>query len=71
MSYTMQFNALVARHRSIEARLESELKRPMPDSLVLQRLKRQKLAVRDKIEAWPHVLRPSAATLQTALGVRH
>ena len=67
----MQFNALVARHRSIEARLEAELKRPLPDSLVLQRLKRQKLAVRDKIEGWPPSLRPAADTLRELCGAPH
>lgn len=71
MSYTMQFNALVARHRSIEARLETELKRPLPDSLVLQRLKRQKLAVRDKIEAWPTSLRPAVDPLRALWGASH
>ena len=44
-----RYDALIERHRRIEAKLAAELKRPLPDSLALQRLKREKLLVKDEI----------------------
>ena len=49
-------DALLTKHRMLEARIAAELSRPLPDSLELQRLKRQKLMVKDEIESWERVL---------------
>ena len=51
-----RYDALIERHRLIEAKLAAEMKRPMPDSMVMQRLKRQKLLIRDEIESWERLL---------------
>ena len=51
-----RYGALLEKHRTIEAKLAAEMKRPLPDTLVLQRLKRQKLVVRDEIESWERLL---------------
>jgi len=50
------YDALLTKHRKLEARIAEELARPLPDSLELQRLKRQKLLVNDEIESWERVL---------------
>ncbi len=49
-------DALLEKHRKLEAMIAAELSRPRPDSLELQRLKRQKLLVKDEIESWERVL---------------
>lgn len=57
-----RYEALVEKHRKMEAKLSAEMKRPLPNTLVVQRLKRQKLLVRDQIESWER--------LMAAVGVR-
>jgi len=52
-----RYETLVKRHRNIEQKLTTELKRPMPDSSMLQRLKRQKLLIRDEIQSWELLMR--------------
>ncbi len=47
-----KYGALIERHRGLEAEIAAEMKRPMPDSMLLQRLKRQKLLLKDEIESW-------------------
>ena len=66
-----RYDALIERHRRIEAKLAAELKRPLPDSLALQRLKREKLLVKDEIESWERLM--SAVRVQPVLqsGVLH
>lgn len=49
-------DALLTKHRMLEAKIAAELGRPLPDSIELQRLKRQKLLVKDEIESWERVL---------------
>ncbi len=51
-----RYDALIEKHRSIEAKLADEMKRPLPDSFVLQRLKRQKLLVKDDLESWARLM---------------
>lgn len=43
--------ALYRRHLDLDTRVEAELKRPHPCSLELQRLRRQKLYLKDQIRA--------------------
>jgi len=41
--------ALSARHANLEQAIETECQRPMPDSVALADLKRQKLRIKDEI----------------------
>ena len=40
---------LKARHVELDQAIEDETKRPLPDGLVVQMLKRQKLRIKDKL----------------------
>ena len=51
-----RYDALLQQHRSIERSLAAELKRPLPNSLTIQRLKRRKLLVKDELQAWERLL---------------
>lgn len=42
-------HVLKARHQEFELAVERESERPMPDSMALQFLKRQKLRIKDQI----------------------
>lgn len=42
---------LAERHAELEQALASEMERPRPDEAVVRRIKREKLAVRDRIAA--------------------
>lgn len=55
-----RLEALDARHRALESRIRDEMKRPLPEFLSLQALKRRKLVVKDEIEAIEGVLRTLA-----------
>lgn len=57
MNAENRYQALPEKHRKIEVKLMAEMKRPMPDSLALQRLKRKKLLLRDEIESWERLMR--------------
>ncbi|MGB0630520.1 MAG: DUF465 domain-containing protein [Alphaproteobacteria bacterium] len=45
-----RMRALKTRHKRLEARIDDELARPMPDTLRLQTLKRMRLSTRDHIK---------------------
>jgi len=68
------YDALLTKHRALDGRLKEELRRPLPDSFAVQRLKRQKLLVKDELESWEQLTRavrvqPSKrAVLQRARG---
>lgn len=44
-------SALQAKHESIEAKIRTEMNRPIPDSTLLSRLKKQKLRVKEELVA--------------------
>ena len=44
-----QIEALREEHSKLEAELDEETNRPIPDSIRLQELKRQKLRIKDEI----------------------
>ena len=46
--YSPAIDRLLARKAAIEERISSELKRPLPDSVALQSLKRQRLSLKDR-----------------------
>lgn len=41
--------ALQARHQELEDAIDEERSRPLPDTLLVQMLKRQKLRIKDKM----------------------
>jgi hypothetical protein len=41
--------ALSSRHRTIEGQIAAEMRRPLPDTATIARLKREKLKVKDAI----------------------
>ena len=43
-------SALQAKHAGLEARIEEESQRPMPDTATLARLKKEKLMIKEEIE---------------------
>lgn len=49
--------SLRRRHQVIKAKIAEELRRPMPCSMMLQRLKRQRLAIKDQITRFDGILR--------------
>ena len=44
-----QLNRLQARHKKLKSRIRQEMKRPKPDELTLQKLKRLRLKTKDGI----------------------
>ena len=57
MAIEHRYETLRRRHRALENKIVSEMGRPLPDHLKLQRLKRLKLRVRDEIELFAGLLR--------------
>ncbi|MCP4327732.1 MAG: DUF465 domain-containing protein [Alphaproteobacteria bacterium] len=49
MTQDDRIRALHDKHAELEATIEEEERRPMPDAATLQDLKRQKLAIKDQI----------------------
>ncbi len=52
MTHHSRFESLMTKHRDLEAALAAEMKRPLPDTLVVQKLKRTKLVVKDELAEW-------------------
>lgn len=52
MPNKVHYYSLLARHYALELKIATEVKRPMPNIFVVQRLKRRRLVVKDKIEAY-------------------
>lgn len=44
-------HALQSKHASLEARLREEMARPVPDTAMIQSLKKQKLRLKEEIAA--------------------
>ena len=44
-----RYRALLLTHRSIDEKLEAEMKRPLPDTATVRRLKRRKLSIKDEL----------------------
>ena len=57
MHIESRYEVLIEKHRSIEAKLAAELNRPLPDSFTVQRLKREKLVLKDDIASWEGLMR--------------
>lgn len=50
------YSTLLQKHHSIDVEISREMKRPLPNTLIIQRLKRQKLLLRDQIESWKRLM---------------
>ena len=44
-----RYRALLLTHKSLDEKLEEELKRPLPDTSIVRRLKRRKLSIKDEL----------------------
>ena len=49
MSDNDTIDGLRAKHADLEAKLEDELRRPIPDEVAMSKIKRQKLRIKDQI----------------------
>ena len=49
MRHVTRYDALCEMHNRLEAAISAETERPLPDAMVLQRLKRERLALKEKI----------------------
>jgi hypothetical protein len=47
-------SALEAKHAGLEAQIEEENQRPMPDTATLHRLKKEKLKIKEEMEGITH-----------------
>lgn len=52
--HTAHFNALEAKHATLDERIATESQRPMPDALALAELKKQKLRIKEEMEVAAH-----------------
>ena len=57
-----RYRALLLTHNSLEEKLTDELKRPLPDSATVQRLKRRKLAIKDELASLDRLFDAIGAT---------
>jgi hypothetical protein len=51
MALDARIRELGSRHQSLEAEIQDEMRRPYADDLKLKRLKREKLRLKEEIEA--------------------
>lgn len=51
-----RYRALMLTHHSLEERLDEEMKRPLPDTAIIQRIKRRKLAIKDELASISRLL---------------
>lgn len=58
------YAALLRKHGVIEAEISQEMKRPLPNTLNIQRLKRQKLLLKDQLESWKRLMQAVRAPLE-------
>lgn len=63
--------ALREKHAELQAEIDSEERRIAPNSLLVQKLKRQKLQIKDKIAAIPNAqitpfIPPAVATIESS-----
>lgn len=49
MSFEERIEALQVRHQSLDAEIELESRRPLPDTATVHKLKREKLRLKDEM----------------------
>lgn len=49
MGYDARIDALSTKHASLEAQLQEEFRRPIPDTAMVAIIKRQKLKIKDEL----------------------
>ena len=47
---TSHVSSLQLKHAGLERKLQQEMSRPLPDDVVIQQLKKQKLRIKEEIE---------------------
>jgi hypothetical protein len=43
-------SSLLNHHAALEQKINAEMKRPVPDSVTIQKLKKEKLAIKEQLE---------------------
>ncbi len=67
---SFRIEAIARKHRQIDQEITQESRRPLPDAAVLQRLKRQKLQLKDEMARHEGLLRTlSRATPHPGTGL--
>ncbi len=66
MTHHSRYESLMTKHRDLEAALAAEMKRPLPDTFVVQKLKRTKLVIKDALAEWS-----MAGLPETGRGMSH
>lgn len=61
MSNQAHLDALIAKHRALDEKIESQSRLPGMDGLKMAELKREKLRLKEEIEQFSSQLQPSAA----------
>ena len=61
-----RYRSLLMTHRSLDEKLEAELKRPLPDQSTVRRLKRRKLTVKDELASIQRLFEAMAAPKRPA-----
>lgn len=51
-----RYRALMLTHHSLQERLDEEMKRPLPDAAIVQRIKRRKLSIKDELASISRLL---------------
>ena len=51
MASSTHVSALQSKHAGLEARLRDEMNRPVPDAATIQAIKRQKLKIKEELQA--------------------
>lgn len=68
MSLRSHITSLEHKHSTLDTQIDEENKRPMPDSLMLQTLRKQKLRIKEEIVAARAKIN---ASLDSSLGAQH
>lgn len=71
MTHRNRYESLMTKHRDLEVALAAEMKRPLPDTLLVQKLKRTKLVVKDELAEWSMAGRPNAGSAISQPGAMH
>jgi hypothetical protein len=56
MQAEAHINALTVKHSDLDKLINSEQLRPIPDTIMLHELKREKLKLKDEIEKYMHMV---------------
>jgi len=66
-SIANRYRALILSHRSLEEKLADETKRPMPDTGIVQKIKKRKLALKEEIVALELLFGAMKTSIESAM----